>query len=125
MNRLDWIDKLVILALVWLLLGGQVPSFVGPATATTAVVYTFEKDESGVPSPVFVALDKLNRQGVMATVDEVDTTDGTQDVPAQYKVCRPAAKAAGLPALVTLAGDKVKRVVKDPKTEQQVLEAAK
>lgn len=91
----------------------------------TAVVYTYEKDQGVVPSAVAVALDKLNRQGIRATEDEVDNVDGTNEVPDQYKASRPAAKQAGLPALVVLGGDKVLRVVKAPTTQAAVLEAAK
>lgn len=124
----DWsiTDRLLVLAIAWLLLGGNVPGLPSFATKPTAVVYTFEKDSGSVPPPVLAALDKLNRQGIVATNDEVDTPDGTGDVPDQYKVSRPAAVAAGLPALVVMGGDKVIRVVKPvPDTEAGCLEAVK
>lgn len=90
-----------------------------------AVVYIYEKDQTSVPSPVAVALDKLNRQGVTATTHEVDSTDGTGDVPEQYKLAVAAAKTTGLPALVVSGGGKVIRTLKDPRTEASVMEAAK
>lgn len=95
-----------------------------PATKATAVTFVFEKDSHVVPSPVLAALNRLNRErAIIATVFEQDTKDGTGDVPEQYKAALDAAKAAGLPALVVLNGKDVLRVVKDPKTEAQVLEA--
>ncbi len=97
-----------------------------PETAkATAATYIYEKDQHTIPSPVLVALNKLNRAGLVATTHEVDSTDGTGEVPDQYKVPVEAAKQAGLPALVVTADKKVLRVVKDPKTEEQVLEAVK
>lgn len=90
----------------------------------TAGVYTFDDKKHSVPPPVSAAMDKLNRDGIVATLDEVDTTDGTGDVPDQYKVSRPAAVAAGLPSWVLLAGNKVFKVVKDPRTEEDILNTA-
>ena len=90
-----------------------------------AVTFVFEKDERGPTAPIMSALNKLNRQGIMATTHEVDTLDGTDQIPDQYKLVVPAAKEAGLPALVVSGGGKVIRTVKDPKTEEAVLEAAR
>jgi hypothetical protein len=102
----------------WMLLSGG-----GSSAPPSAVVYTYEKDTDIVPAPVIAALNAINRAGIRATLDEVGTTDGPGDVPDQYKVSRPAAIAAELPALVVLSGDKVSRVVKAPQTQADVLEA--
>lgn len=96
---------------------------VGPGKATAAT-YFFDDKQHAAPSPVLAALDKLNRAGILATQHEVNTTDPSGDVPEQYKVSLPAAQEAGLPALVVMAGDKVRKVVKDPRTAEQVMEAA-
>lgn len=121
MGNLTTTQKLLILLAAWWLLGGKLPSVIAPSKVS-AVTYTYEKSTTGsVPPPVLAALDKLNRAGIMATNDEVN--DGAP--PDQYKVSRPAAVAAGLPALVVMGGDKVLRVVKDPRTEAAVMEAAK
>jgi hypothetical protein len=121
--KLTVLDGLVVvlLALVAFLPLDSVPG----TSKVTAVVYTIDDKQHFVPSPVAAALDKLNRQGITATVDEVDTTNPGGSVPAQYKVSRPAAQAAGLPALVVLASDRVVRTVSKPTTEEQTLEAAK
>lgn len=104
-------------------LGGGASPF---SPAVTAVTYVYEKDESPVPSAVQAAINTLNReQKVLATIYEDDNEDGTGEVPAQYKVAYEAAKQAGLPALVATAGDKVVRTVKAPKTDAEVLEAAR
>ena len=93
------------------------PSWLTFNTRATAAVYTFEKDQTSIPNDIADALDKLNRRTppIVATVDEIDTTDGKGDVPEQYKASRPAAKAAGLPALVTLSNGKVLKAIKEPK----------
>lgn len=95
-----------------------------PGPKPTAVTYVYEKDQHVVPPPVLAALNKLNRdKGIIATVFEQDVKDGTGDVPEQYKLALDAAKKAGLPALVVLNDKGVLRVVKDPKTEDDVLKA--
>jgi hypothetical protein len=91
----------------------------------TRVTYVYEKDQNAVPRQVASALQRINADsslGVVATEFENDTTDGTGDVPDQYKIALDAARKAGLPALVAQAGDSVVRVISNPKTETQVLE---
>lgn len=125
MKRFPYVGLIGLLAIALLLLGDGLPAWSWPvATKPDAVVYTFEKDLHGIPSPVMAALDRLNRQGILATTDEIDTTDGTGDVPDQYKLSRPAAVAAGMPALVVLGGGRVIRAVSKPTTLEQVMEAA-
>jgi hypothetical protein len=51
--------------------------------------------------------------------------DGDGEVPDQYAAAIEAARKAGLPALVIMAGGKVLRVVKAPTTAEQVTEAVK
>lgn len=118
---------LVLLAAVAIVLwGGELRLPWGwVASKPDAVTFVFEKDQHAIPSPVMSALNKLNRQGIMATTHEVDTTDGSNEIPEQYKLVVPAAQEAGLPALVVSGNGKVIRVVKDPKTEEAVLEAAR
>jgi hypothetical protein len=107
-----------------LLNGGKLPVPTVSPQEATAVTYVYEKDVTAVPVPVLVAINRLNREKkVVASHFEEDTTDGDEQVPDQYKVPLKAAQDAGLPALVVTAGEKVLKVVKDPKTEQQVLEA--
>lgn len=104
---------------------GPGPPATPPAdpTKATAVTYVYEKDHTAVPNAVLAAFDKLNRQNILANPFEQDTVDGSGEVPSQYAAALPAAKAAGLPALVVTAGSTVLKVVRDPKTEQQVFEA--
>lgn len=107
------------------------PTPVDPSTPSkvTAVVYVYEKDDGAVPSGVRVALDKLNRQGILATEFEDDTTDGDDEVPLQYQIALNAARTKSLPgelkpSLVVMRGT-VPEVWHDVRTEQDVLEAAK
>lgn len=95
----------------------------GPAKVT-AVTYVYEKGETPVPSSVLSALNRLNREKqVVATLFEDDTTNGNSKVPKQYTVPWQAAKSAGLPALVVTGGDVVLKVVKDPRTVEQIMES--
>jgi hypothetical protein len=101
---------------------------VDPNTKVTAVTYVYEKDQSGIPNHVSTALNKINRDSgfkIVATIFEDDSTNGPGNVPAQYKAAYEAAKKEGLPVVVVTAGGKVVRSVKAPKTEQEILEAAK
>lgn len=95
---------------------------VEPSTKATAATYFILK---GTPlnQEIVYALDKLNAQGIRATLALDNTKDGTGDIPDQYKVSLPAARQAGLPALVVMAGEKVMRVVKSPKNEADVIGA--
>jgi hypothetical protein len=121
-DRLSWLA--LIVGGLMLLNGGKLPVPTVRPQKATAVTYVYEKDVTAVPVPVLVAINRLNREKkVVASHFEEDTTDGDEQVPDQYKVPLKAAQDAGLPALVVTAGEKVLKVVKDPKTEQQVLEA--
>ena len=89
------------------------------------VTYVYEKDDTIIPRPVSLALVKLNEQGIVATEFEIDTVNGTGEVPAQYVTAKQAGKDAGLPCLVVQSGDKVVRTAKAPATEADVMEAIK
>jgi hypothetical protein len=127
--------KVVALVVVlWLVSGGvtwqgcklpEVPGFPWPVISqkATAVTYVYEKDDSTIPSGVMAALAKLNARGIVATTFEDDTTDGSGDVPEQYKVALAESKTQGVPLLVVQAGERVIRTVKAPSTEARVLEA--
>jgi hypothetical protein len=97
---------------------------VDTAGPTTAAVYVYEKDEGGVPPFVTTAINRLNRERqIVATLLEDDTTDGDGDVPEQYRSALAAARKAGLPAVVALAGQTVLRVTPKPGSESAVMEA--
>lgn len=100
---------------------GRQAVVVGPATAA---VYVYEKDGGSPPPFVAVAVNRLNRERrIVATLLEADTTDGDDDVPDQYRAALEAARKAGLPAVVALAGQTVLRVTAKPATEAAVMEA--
>lgn len=133
-NPLVGILLIVLAAWVWMTEGKmtlpglpdwvRVPSIVAPEKVTSCT-YIYEKDAGGVPPAVHAALSELNAAGLRATTFEEDTVDGTGQVPAQYVVALAAAREAGLPALVVMAGAEVKRVLKGATTKEQVLEAAR
>lgn len=102
------------------------PPAVDPATTPMAAIYVYEKDETAVPSAVRSALNRLNRERkILATEFEDDTIDDSGSTPAQYTIPLAAARKAGLPALVVMAGSEVLSVTLAPTTEEQVLEAVK
>lgn len=121
-NR-GWLIVLIIVALLMFSDGG---GGVLPSTDPTAVVYVYEKDQAAIPSAVQSGLNRLNREKkIVATIFDRDTVDGNGEVPDQYKVPLAAAVDKGVPSLVVMSGSDVRRVVKDPKTEEEVMEAAK
>jgi hypothetical protein len=125
-KQIDFVGLLLIGAAVWVALsGGGLPSWTIPGLSKpTAVTYVHD-EKAVVPSEVYVALAELNAQGIRATTFPDDASDGDDQVPDQYKVTLPAAKAAGIPSLVVQAGERVLRTVKAPTTKAQVLEAAR
>lgn len=118
MSQLTVTQRLLILAAVWFLFSGGTGGGIDTAT------YVYEKNQNEVPAAVASGLSKLNEKGIRATKFDQDTVDGNGEVPDQYKTALEAAKKAGLPSLVALSKGKVRKVVKDPKTEEQVLEVA-
>lgn len=93
-------------------------------SAADAAVYVYEKDDGTIPTYVTVAVNRLNRdRKILATLLEDDTTDGDGDVPEQYRSALDAARKAGLPAVVALAGRTVLRVTPRPGSEAAVMEA--
>jgi hypothetical protein len=101
----------------------QKPVVNEPAKATAAV-YVYEKDDHAIPTYVTVGINRLNRERrIVATLFEADTTDGTGDVPEQYRSALDAARHAGLPALVVLSGTSAIGVVPAPATEAAIVEA--
>ena len=111
----------VLLILVALFAFGGDGSPLSPS-AVTAVTYVYEKDEAAVPSEVMAGLDRLNREKkVVATMIDDDVKNGNGETPAQYAVPIEAAKKDGLPILVATNGATVVRVVKNPKTEAEVV----
>jgi hypothetical protein len=88
----------------------------------TSVVYVYEKDQSAIPVGVTVGLNRLNRERhIVATLLEADTTDGTGDVPEQYREALAAATASGLPALVVLSGTTVLSVTPAPEDAEAIV----
>lgn len=109
-----------LLVFVALLGGGGHTTPFGPSV--TAVTYVYEKDETAVPSEVMAGLDCLNREKkVVATAIDDDVKNGNGETPAQYKAPIEAARKDGLPILVATNGSTVVRVVKNPKTEAEVV----
>lgn len=118
---------LVLLSLV--LLQVKLPAIPwGPWPLTPAkvdrVTFVYEKDDHAIPSGVQVGLSTLNQRGILATIFEQDTVDGSGETPEQYKVALKAAKDAGLPSAVAQAGAKVTKVAKNPTLDTHVLELA-
>ena len=122
---------LILLAAGLILLGGfplPVIPWPVPVVATpelpSSVVYVYEKDQSAIPVGVTVGLNRLNRERhIVATLLEADTTDGSGDVPEQYREALAAATASGLPALVVLSGTTVLSVTPAPVDADAIVRA--
>jgi hypothetical protein len=108
------------------------PSDPNQTTKPTAAHYLFDKSQNPVPAKVAAALAEINKATVdggstkiLADEFEVHTTDGTGEIPDQYKVALSEANKIGIPCLVVMAGDRVLRTVKAPTTKEEVLNAVK
>lgn len=96
-----------------------------PVKKATRATYIYEQRAGNVPPPVAAAISKLNAGGFVATCIDQHTFTRTGQVPVQYDVALTEAKKVGIPCLIIQAGDVVLRVVKNPKTTEQVMEAVK
>ena len=103
------------------------PSPANPTTRATAATFVYEKSQHQLPTPILAALSRLNTEragsGFVGSSFEQNTTNDRGEVPKQYRVALEAARREGLPALVVQAGDTVTRVVRNPTTAEQVMEA--
>lgn len=117
-----------------ILLGGvpslpvELPSWTwtapAPPAAATAAVYVYEKDSHAIPTGVTVGINRLNRERkIVATLLEDDTTDGTGEVPEQYRTALDAARKSGLPSLVVLSGSTVLATISAPATADEIVRA--
>lgn len=93
-----------------------------PPSQVTQVTYVYEKSRHYLPNQVAAELDRLNRAGILATSFEADTVDSTGQTPRQYVAALAAAKAAGLPCLVSQRGSTVFRVKVKPLVTADVQE---
>lgn len=91
----------------------------------TQLVLVYEKDQSTISPAIRAAFHKVNvdGSGVVASVLEIDSTNGGGSIPKQYAAAVKAARDAGLPSLVAVAGDVIVRTVRNPTTEAHVTEA--
>lgn len=121
-KRINWAFGLLILAAAVVAFGGGGLPVIG--VKATAATYVHD-EKANIPSGVLAALNELNARGIIATAYPDDATDNDDQVPDQYKATLPAAKAAGIPALVVQSGAKVLRTVKAPTTKAEVLEAVR
>lgn len=100
------------------------PTVPAPTTPATSAIWVYEKSQHTLPPPVLYALNRLNRErNIDATLYEQPEGEFVEKASPKYKAILAAAQQVGLPALVVISGSVVIKVVKDPKTEQQVLEA--
>lgn len=97
-----------------------------PSTVTS-ITYVFEKSDGGVPPAVQAGLAQVNRESegkIKATMYERYDGDDHK-IPEQYKIPFAKATEVGLPALVVMSDSNLVRIVKAPKTVEQIVEAAK
>lgn len=111
-----WVAEVLLLASGGLLIATtplpRIPWKIPVISTVTQAVYVYEKDDTAVPPFVMAHIDQLNRdKKILATLLEIDTVDGTGQVPQQYKAAVDAARKATLPVFVTLSGSSVVKVV--------------
>ena len=98
-----------------------------PTTKVDRVTYVYERTQRPVPRGVSAALREINdtNESIIAAGVDKDIRTGDLKTPKQYEIAIEAAKKVGIPALVVQSGDSILKVVKDPKTKEEVLEAIK
>ena len=90
---------------------------------TVAVVY---ESSNQIPKPyVTGALGKLQADGLQTRIFDKDIVTGDGQVPNYLKEAIEKAIENGLPALVVLSNGKIVSVQDLPKTESEIIEAAK
>lgn len=96
-----------------------------PTVRPNRATYVYESRKNSVPSPVSVAIDKLNRAGIVANKVDQNSLAGKGQIPVQFTVALEEARKAGIPCLVVEYTRGPPKVVSAPTTEAQVLEAVK
>ena len=89
------------------------------------LTYAHERDVAPVPADVIRAFRDINANkelGIVATVYEIDQTDGDDDIPDQYKVSRAEQKKVGGPVIVVESGGKAVLNVVPPVTYEAIME---
>ena len=119
-----WIWIGVILLMVLIRSGGcTLPNIIAPENVVAGTYYYEQR--TGDPTPeVTKAIDKLNARDITADMQDIDAVVENGKVKKQYEITYPEAKKAGVPVWVTRSETKVLSVVKDPKTEEDILETA-
>jgi hypothetical protein len=95
-------------------------SVITPVATVDRVTLVYDKDGPPVLPGVRAGINSLNNRGIVADLYEVNDDE---EIKPAYVAAVDAAKKAGLPSLVVMAGGKVIRVVKSPATEAAVTEA--
>ncbi len=119
------VNTVCIILLLVVFLEGEwklnIDSFSTPDTA--CVVY---ESSHTIPEPyVTGALGKLQADGLQTRIFDKDVVTGTGQIPKNLKDAIDKATENGLPALVILSKGKVIKVQDLPKTESEIIEAAK
>lgn len=89
-------------------------------TKPTAAIYFYEKDQTAIPPYVSAGLNQINRKGIDATLFEVDTTNGKSTIPERFRVPHSEAVKAGVPVLIVMAGTTVTKIIKAPKSIEEI-----
>lgn len=129
----DWsiTDRLLVLAIVWLLLGGKLPGLPSIGSSKpTLIVMLYEADHGPLPPYAMGAANELTAAGREVRAVDDDLLNGLGEVPAWLKpALEPGRALMGSgqqdDALVLLDGDRVVKAVKLPATKEAILEAVK
>jgi hypothetical protein len=93
----------------------KLPGWPSLVSKPDAVTYVHEQRSGSINPGIRAGLSTLNEKGIVATEFDADTVNREGgSVPKQYVVPLAAAKKVGLPAVVSTAGDRVLKTIKDP-----------
>lgn len=133
--KLSLTDKLLILAIAWLLLGGKLPNVVTPVTTKPPLIVMLHEAAHGMLPPYALgAANELSAAGREVRTPDDDEITGLGEPPAWLKpAIAPGRALMGGntdeqqidDALILLDGDRVVKAVKLPATKAEILEACK
>lgn len=132
MSDLTTSQRLIILAIVWLLLSGG--GGVGPSNSKPLVVMLHESLHGNLPPYALGAAHDLEADGYEVRPVDDDLTDGTGEIPPWLKpALEPGRKIMGGntdgeqkdDALILLNGQRVVKAIKLPSTREAIVGAVK
>ena len=119
------LNTVCIFLLLIVVFEGEWSLDISPVSTPDTVCVIYESSDTIPPPYVTGALGNLQADGLQTRIFDKDVVTGGGQVPKALKDAIDKANQNGLPALVILSKGKVIKVQDLPKTESEIIEAAK